>query len=55
MFPGTRKMLVAPYQEMDHAVTVTAWGWVDDLDAPDKDRLLAFYKAHVDKGPEQAL
>jgi hypothetical protein len=25
------------------------------MDAVDKDRLLAFYKAHVDRGPEQAL
>jgi hypothetical protein len=58
LFPGTRKMLVIPYQDMDHAVASVAWGWVDEMDttAPvDKDRILAFYRAHVDKGPEQAL
>jgi len=55
LFPGTRKMLVGPYQDMDHAVAVVAWGWIDDMDAFDKDRILAFYRAHVDKGPEQAL
>jgi Protein of unknown function (DUF3105) len=55
VFPGTRKMLVTPYQDMDHAIAVVAWGWVDEMDAFDKDRILAFYKAHVDKGPEQAL
>jgi len=22
------------------------------MDAPDKDRILAFYRAHVDRGPE---
>ena len=55
LFPGTRKMLVGPYQDMDHAVAVVAWGWIDEMDAFDKDRILAFYRAHVDKGPEQAL
>ena len=55
LFPGTRKMLVGPYQDMDHAVAVVAWGWIDEMDAFDKDRILAFYRSHVDKGPEQAL
>jgi hypothetical protein len=55
LFPGTRKMLVGPYQDMDHAIAVVAWGWIDDMDAFDKDRILAFYRTHVDKGPEQAL
>jgi hypothetical protein len=55
LFPGTRKMLVTSYQDMDHAVASVAWGWVDEMDAPDKDRILAFYRSHVDKGPEQAL
>lgn len=55
VFPGTRKMLVTPYQDMDHMIASVAWGWVDELDTFDKDRIIAFYKAHVDKGPEQAL
>ena len=55
LFPGTRKMLVVPYQDMDHAIATVAWGWLDEMDQFDKDRILAFYKAHVDKGPEQAL
>jgi len=55
LFPGTRKMLVTPYSDMDHAIASVAWGWLDEMDAFDKDRILAFYKAHVDKGPEQAL
>ena len=55
LFPGTRKMLVVPYQDMDHAIATVAWGWIDEMDQFDKDRILAFYKAHVDKGPEQAL
>ena len=55
LFPGTRKMLVTPYQDMDHAIASVAWGWIDELDAVDKERILAFYRAHVDRGPEQAL
>lgn len=55
VFAGTRKMAVLPYTDMDHEIAAVAWGWVDELDAPDKDRLLAFYRAHVDRGPEQAL
>jgi hypothetical protein len=58
LFPGTRKMLVIPYQDMDHAIAAVAWGWVDEMDQTqpvDKDRILAFYRAHVDRGPEQAL
>ena len=55
LFPGTRKMLVGPYQDMDHAIATVAWGWLDEMDQFDKDRILAFYKTHVDKGPEQAL
>jgi len=55
LFPGTRKMLVVPYTDMDHEIATVAWGWLDEMDAFDKDRITAFYKAHVDKGPEQAL
>jgi uncharacterized protein DUF3105 len=55
LFPGYRKMVVTPYTDMDHAVATVAWGWLDEMDAPDKDRILAFYRAHVDRGPEQAL
>jgi hypothetical protein len=55
LFPGTRKMLVTPYQDMDHAIAAVAWGWVDELDSFDKERILAFYRSHVDRGPEQAL
>ena len=55
LFPGYKKMVVTPYTDMDHAVASVAWGWVDEMDTVDKDRILAFYRAHVDRGPEQAL
>jgi len=48
-------MVVQSYQDMDHAVAVVAWGWLDEMDLPDKERVLAFYRAHVDRGPESAL
>ena len=52
---GTVKMVVSPWQDMDHAVTAAAWGWVDEMDQPDQARIVAFYQAHVDRGPEDAL
>lgn len=52
---GTVKMVVTPWQDMDHAITAAAWGWVDDMDQPDPARIVAFYQAHVDHGPEDAL
>ena len=54
VFPGIRKMVIVPYQDMDHAIAAVAWGWIDEMDAVDKDRILAFYRAHLDKGPELA-
>jgi hypothetical protein len=29
--------------------------WVDEMDQPDAQRIVAFYRAHVDRGPEDAL
>jgi hypothetical protein len=51
---GVVKMVVAPWQDMDHAVTSAAWRWVD-MDQADSERIVAFYRAHVDRGPEDAL
>ena len=50
-----RKMAVIPYTDMDHAVAVVAWGYVDEMDQVDKDRILADYRSRVDKGPEVAM
>jgi hypothetical protein len=51
-FPGVHKMIVQPYEDMDTPIAVVAWGWEDDMNVPDKDRITAFYRAHVDRGPE---
>ncbi|MBV9172593.1 MAG: DUF3105 domain-containing protein [Chloroflexi bacterium] len=53
-FPGIKKIVITPYTDMDHAIATVAWGWLDEMDQVDKDRILAFYKAHLDKGPELA-
>lgn len=52
---GVVKMAIAPWSDMDQAVTVAAWGWIDGMDQPDVQRIVAFYRDHVDRGPEDAL
>jgi hypothetical protein len=52
---GVVKMVVAPWLDMDQAVTAAAWGWIDGMDQPDVQRTVAFYRDHVDRGPEDAL
>lgn len=49
------KMVVTPWGDMDHAITAAAWGWLEEMDAPDSQRILAFYQAYLDRGPEDAL
>jgi len=46
------KVVLSPYQQMDHQVDLLAWGWIDELDAFDPAEIRKFYDAHVDKGPE---
>ena len=45
---GVRHLAITPYEDMDHAVAVVAWGYVDEMDQLDKDRLMADYKSKVD-------
>jgi hypothetical protein len=52
---GVVKMSVLPYGDMDHRIAAVAWGWVDEMDQIDAERLVGFYRAHVDRGPEEAL
>jgi hypothetical protein len=49
------KLAAIPYSDMDRAIAAVAWGWVDEMDQVDADRIHAFYREHVDRGPEQAL
>ena len=43
-----RHLVITPYQDMDHAVAVVAWGYVDEMDQMDKERVLADFKSKVD-------
>jgi hypothetical protein len=43
-----RHLAITPYQDMDHAIAVVAWGYVDELDQVDKDRIMADFKSKVD-------
>ncbi len=48
------KLVVTPYDHMDRQLAIVAWDWIDEMDAFDSARLLTFYKAHLDRGPEDA-
>jgi len=45
---GIRHLVITPYQNMDHAVAAVAWGYIDEMDQADKDRLLADVKSKMD-------
>jgi len=49
---GKVKMVVAPDPKIKSPITILAWTWIDELPRMDRDRLLRFYRAHVDQGPE---
>jgi len=46
------KMVVAPDPKIKSAIAIMAWTWIDELPGFDRERLLKFYSAHVDRGPE---
>ena len=45
---GVRHLVITPYQDMDHAIAVVAWGYIDEMDQVDTSRIMADYKAKVD-------
>ncbi|MDQ6673815.1 MAG: DUF3105 domain-containing protein [Chloroflexota bacterium] len=45
---GVRHLAITPYQDMDHAIAVVAWGFVDEMDHMDTDRVTADFKSKVD-------
>ncbi len=46
------KLVVTPYSRMQHQLAIVAWDYIDEMDSFDQARLLNFYKAHLDRGPE---
>jgi len=49
---GYAKLVIVPYKDMDHPYAVLAWTWRLWLDRFDREKILEFYRAHVDRGPE---
>lgn len=49
---GKVKMVVAPDPKIRTPIAILAWTWLDELRELDHGRLLRFYRAHVDRGPE---
>ncbi|MCX6021430.1 MAG: DUF3105 domain-containing protein, partial [Chloroflexi bacterium] len=49
---GKVKMVAAPYPELATPFAALAWNRIDELETFDMARLLTFYKAYVDRGPE---
>lgn len=55
---GTKKLVVTTYSHAfsdpakEAPITLLAWDHEEMLPAFDRDKILAFYKAYVDKGPE---
>ncbi len=47
------KVTAVPRQNADAAIALTAWGWLDKLDAFDEARITAFINAWRDRGPER--
>ncbi len=48
------KLVITPYDKMEHQLAIVAWDWIDEMDSFDSARLLKFYTAHLDRGPEDA-
>lgn len=51
---GRVKMIVLPYSRMDSRLMLIAWGRRERLEGFDRERILQFYQAYLDRGPEQA-
>ena len=49
---GHVKLLVTPSGKIGGRLAILAWTWIDEMIAFDRGRLLRFYQAHVDQGPE---
>ena len=49
---GHVNLLITLYSKLQGRLAILAWTWIDEMLAFDRERLLRFYQAHVDKGPE---
>jgi hypothetical protein len=51
---GYQKLVITPYTEMSHTIALVAWDHIEEMDQFSADDTLTFYKAYLDKGPEDA-
>jgi len=49
---GVARMLITEDDDMDHAFAIVAWGRKFEMDRLDREQVLAFYAAHINRGPE---
>jgi hypothetical protein len=49
---GKVKLVVALDKKIKSPIVILAWTRIDELPKFDRERLLRFYRAHVDRGPE---
>jgi hypothetical protein len=49
-----QKLVITPYPDLENLVTAVAWGRKLELDEFDRQTLMDFYRAYVDRGPEDA-
>lgn len=49
-----QKLILSPYTNMPQKFAAVAWARIDEMDELDIDRLAAFYRAYLDRGPEDA-
>lgn len=54
MFPGSTKVVVAPYYDMPDRITLTAWGRIDTFNDYDEQRIIRFLDAFREKGAPEA-
>ena len=52
---NTWKVVAKPRANVDTAIGVAAWGWLDKMDAYDEARIRKFVDAWRDKGPERTM
>ena len=49
-----QKLVILPYSSMSSRLAIVAWNRIDELEQFDQQRLMRFYEAYHDRGPEDA-
>lgn len=49
---GQVKALITPYAHMKRQIAILSWRWLDQMDTFNLNRLIGFYRLHVNHGPE---